>query len=118
MEIIELEKPKGVIVQFGGQTPLKLARALEAAGAPIIGTTPDAIDLADDRERFQKLVDKLGLLQPPDGVAPSENPALHVAAKVGYTLVGRPTSVLGGRAMEIGTGYEDPTPPRRPAPTV
>src|SRR3546814_847625 len=82
MEIIELEKPKGVIVQFGGQTPLKLARALEAAGAPIIGTTPDAIDLAEDRERFQKLVDKLGLLQPPNGVATSEKQALNVAAKV------------------------------------
>src|SRR3546814_11217125 len=84
MEIIELEKPKGVIVQFGGQTPLKLARALEAAGAPIIGTTPDAIDLAEDRERFQKLVDQLGLLQPPNGVANSEKQALNVPAKVGY----------------------------------
>ncbi|HEY9546769.1 MAG TPA: carbamoyl-phosphate synthase large subunit, partial [Solimonas sp.] len=101
MEIIELEKPKGVIVQFGGQTPLKLARALEAAGAPIIGTTPDAIDLAEDRERFQKLVDKLGLLQPPNGVATSEKQALNVAAKVGYPLVVRPSYVLGGRAMEI-----------------
>ncbi|HET8881908.1 MAG TPA: carbamoyl-phosphate synthase large subunit [Solimonas sp.] len=101
MEIIELEKPKGVIVQFGGQTPLKLARQLEAAGAPIIGTTPDAIDLAEDRERFQKLVDKLGLLQPPNGVATSERQALNVAAKVGYPLVVRPSYVLGGRAMEI-----------------
>src|SRR3546814_3855661 len=86
---------------FGGQTPLKLARALEAAGAPIIGTTPDAIDLAEDRERFQKLVDKLGLLQPPNGVATSEKQALNVAAKVGYPLVVRPSYVLVGRAMEI-----------------
>ncbi|NGY06135.1 carbamoyl-phosphate synthase large subunit [Solimonas terrae] len=101
MEIIDLEKPRGVIVQFGGQTPLKLARALEAAGAPIIGTTPDAIDLAEDRERFQKLVEKLGLLQPPNGVATSEKQALNVAAKVGYPLVVRPSYVLGGRAMEI-----------------
>ncbi|NKF22631.1 carbamoyl-phosphate synthase large subunit [Solimonas marina] len=101
MEIIDLEKPKGVIVQFGGQTPLKLARQLEAAGAPIIGTSPDAIDLAEDRERFQKLVDKLGLLQPPNGVATSEKQALSVAGKVGYPLVVRPSYVLGGRAMEI-----------------
>ncbi|HSW13170.1 MAG TPA: carbamoyl-phosphate synthase large subunit [Solimonas sp.] len=101
MEIIDLEKPKGVIVQFGGQTPLKLARALEAAGAPIIGTTPDAIDLAEDRERFQKLVEKLKLLQPPNGVATSEKQALAVAHKVGYPLVVRPSYVLGGRAMEI-----------------
>ncbi|AXQ29194.1 carbamoyl-phosphate synthase large subunit [Solimonas sp. K1W22B-7] len=101
MEIIDLEKPKGVIVQFGGQTPLKLARQLEAAGAPIIGTTPDAIDLAEDRERFQKLVEKLKLLQPPNGVATSEKQALAVAHKVGYPLVVRPSYVLGGRAMEI-----------------
>ncbi|TJY62166.1 carbamoyl-phosphate synthase large subunit [Sinimarinibacterium sp. CAU 1509] len=101
MEIIELEKPKGVIVQFGGQTPLKLARQLEKAGAPIIGTTPDAIDLAEDRERFQKLVDKLQLLQPPNGTATSEKQALAVARKVGYPLVVRPSYVLGGRAMEI-----------------
>jgi carbamoyl-phosphate synthase large subunit len=101
MAIIDLEKPKGVIVQFGGQTPLKLARRLEAAGAPIIGTTPDAIDLAEDRERFQKLVDKLGLLQPPNGTATSEKQALAVAKKVGYPLVVRPSYVLGGRAMEI-----------------
>jgi carbamoyl-phosphate synthase large subunit len=101
MAIIDLEKPKGVIVQFGGQTPLKLARRLEAAGAPIIGTTPDAIDLAEDRERFQKLVDQLGLLQPPNGTATSEKQALAVARKVGYPLVVRPSYVLGGRAMEI-----------------
>ena len=101
MEIIELEKPKGVIVQFGGQTPLKLARALEAAGAPIIGTTPDSIDLAEDRERFQKLVDQLGLLQPPNGTATSLETALAAAKKVGYPSVVRPSYVLGGRAMEI-----------------
>jgi carbamoyl-phosphate synthase large subunit len=101
MEIIDLEKPKGVIVQFGGQTPLKLARALEAAGAPIIGTTPDSIDLAEDRERFQKLVDELGLLQPPNGVATSLETALAAAKKVGYPSVVRPSYVLGGRAMEI-----------------
>jgi len=101
MEIIELEKPKGVIVQFGGQTPLKLARQLEAAGAPIIGTSPDSIDLAEDRERFQKLVDRLALLQPPNATATSEAQALQLAAKVGYPLVVRPSYVLGGRAMEI-----------------
>ena len=107
MEIIELEKPKGVIVQFGGQTPLKLARALEAAGAPIIGTSPDSIDLAEDRERFQKLVDQLKLLQPPNGVATSLKAALNVAQKVGYPLVVRPSYVLGGRAMEIVHDDED-----------
>ena len=101
MEIIDLEKPKGVIVQFGGQTPLKLSRQLEAAGAPIIGTSPDSIDLAEDRERFQKLVEKLKLLQPPNGTATSEAQALAVANKVGYPLVVRPSYVLGGRAMEI-----------------
>jgi carbamoyl-phosphate synthase large subunit len=101
MEIIELEKPVGVIVQFGGQTPLKLARALEAAGAPIIGTSPDSIDLAEDRERFQKLVDELKLRQPPNGVATSLAEGLAVAKRVGYPLVVRPSYVLGGRAMEI-----------------
>ena len=101
LEIIDLEKPKGVIVQFGGQTPLKLARELEAAGAPIIGTSPDSIDLAEDRERFQKLVEKLGLLQPPNGIASSEQQALVTAKKVGYPLVVRPSYVLGGRGMEI-----------------
>ena len=109
MEIIDLEKPRGVIVQFGGQTPLKLARQLEAAGAPIIGTSPDAIDLAEDRERFQKLVDKLKLLQPPNGVAKSEKQALAVANKVGYPLVVRPSYVLGGRAMEIVHDDDDLT---------
>jgi len=101
MEIIDLEQPKGVIVQFGGQTPLKLARQLEAAGAPIIGTSPDSIDLAEDRERFQKLVVELELLQPPNGTATSLEQALAVAAQVGYPLVVRPSYVLGGRAMEI-----------------
>ncbi len=101
IEIIELEKPKGVIVQFGGQTPLKLARDLEAAGAPIIGTSPDSIDLAEDRDRFQKLVEQLKLLQPPNGTATSEKQALSIAKRVGYPLVVRPSYVLGGRAMEI-----------------
>ena len=101
MEIVELEQPKGVIVQFGGQTPLKLARALEAAGAPIIGTTPDSIDLAEDRDRFQKLVSKLGLKQPPNATATSEAQALKLAKQVGYPLVVRPSYVLGGRAMKI-----------------
>lgn len=101
LEIIELEGPDGVIVQFGGQTPLKLARELEAAGAPIIGTSPDSIDLAEDRERFQKLVDRLGLLQPPNATATSEEQARAAAKKVGYPLVVRPSYVLGGRAMEV-----------------
>ena len=101
MAIIDVEKPKGVIVQFGGQTPLKLARQLEAAGAPIIGTSPDAIDLAEDRDRFQKLVKQLNLLQPPNGTATSLEQALSIAAEVGYPLVVRPSYVLGGRAMEI-----------------
>ncbi|MDF1817420.1 MAG: carbamoyl-phosphate synthase large subunit [Immundisolibacteraceae bacterium] len=101
LEIVRVEKPVGVIVQFGGQTPLKLARQLEAAGAPIIGTPPDAIDRAEDRERFQKLADKLGLLQPPNATASSIDEALLGAADVGYPLVVRPSYVLGGRAMEI-----------------
>ncbi len=101
LEIVRVEKPVGVIVQFGGQTPLKLARQLEAAGAPIIGTPPDAIDRAEDRERFQQLADKLGLLQPPNATASSIDEALLGAADVGYPLVVRPSYVLGGRAMEI-----------------
>jgi carbamoyl-phosphate synthase large subunit len=101
LEIIELEKPKGVIVQYGGQTPLKLARALEAAGAPIIGTSPDSIDLAEDRERFQKLLDRLGLKQPPNATARSVEQAINAAKELGYPLVVRPSYVLGGRAMEI-----------------
>ncbi len=101
LEIIELEKPKGVIVQYGGQTPLKLARALEAAGAPIIGTSPDSIDLAEDRERFQKLLERLNLLQPPNATARSVEQAVNSAKELGYPLVVRPSYVLGGRAMEI-----------------
>ncbi|WP_372764982.1 carbamoyl-phosphate synthase large subunit, partial [Litorivivens sp.] len=101
LEIVDKEKPKGVIVQFGGQTPLKLARALEAAGVPIIGTTPDAIDRAEDRERFQQMINKLGLLQPPNAIVRSSAEAMKVAEKIGYPLVVRPSYVLGGRAMEI-----------------
>ncbi len=107
MEIIDKEKPKGVIVQYGGQTPLKLARALEAAGAPIIGTSPDSIDLAEDRERFQHLVEKLGLKQPPNRTASSKEAALRLGSEVGYPLVVRPSYVLGGRAMEIVHNDED-----------
>jgi carbamoyl-phosphate synthase large subunit len=101
LEIVHKEKPKGVIVQYGGQTPLKLAKALEAAGVPIIGTSPDSIDLAEDRERFQKLVNDLGLRQPPNCTAKNEDQAIAMAKEVGYPLVVRPSYVLGGRAMEI-----------------
>ncbi|MDA8788937.1 carbamoyl-phosphate synthase large subunit, partial [Porticoccaceae bacterium] len=101
LEIVRLEKPMGVIVQFGGQTPLKLARALEAEGVPIVGTTPDAIDRAEDRERFQQMIDKLGLLQPSNATARSSEEAVELAKKIGYPLVVRPSYVLGGRAMEI-----------------
>jgi len=101
LEIARLEKPKGVIVQYGGQTPLKLARALEAAGVPIIGTSPDAIDRAEDRERFQQMVERLSLLQPPNRLARSTEEGLRLASEVGYPLVVRPSYVLGGRAMEI-----------------
>ena len=107
MELIELEKPKGVIVQYGGQTPLKLARALEAAGAPIIGTSPDSIDLAEDRERFQKLIEELGLKQPPNATARNEDEAVRLAEAIGYPLVVRPSYVLGGRAMEIVYNKEE-----------
>ncbi len=101
LEIVHLEKPKGVIVQYGGQTPLKLARALEAAGVPIIGTSPDSIDLAEDRERFQKLLERLDLKQPPNATARSTEQAINAAKELGYPLVVRPSYVLGGRAMEI-----------------
>ncbi|MCK5334606.1 MAG: carbamoyl-phosphate synthase large subunit, partial [Gammaproteobacteria bacterium] len=107
LEVLLLEKPKGVIVQYGGQTPLKLARALEAAGVPIIGTSPDAIDLAEDRERFQQLVNSLGLKQPPNRLASSEGEAVKNAAEIGYPLVVRPSYVLGGRAMEIVYSEKD-----------
>ena len=101
LEIVDKEKPLGVIVQYGGQTPLKLARALEANGVPIIGTSPDAIDRAEDRERFQQLIRQLGLMQPPNATARSEQEAVAKAAGIGYPLVVRPSYVLGGRAMEI-----------------
>lgn len=101
LEIVDLEKPMGVIVQYGGQTPLKLARDLEAAGVPIVGTTPDAIDMAEDRERFQQMLHELGLKQPPNRTARNEADALRLAEEIGYPLVVRPSYVLGGRAMEI-----------------
>jgi carbamoyl-phosphate synthase large subunit len=101
LEIVHVEKPVGVIVQFGGQTPLKRARDLEANGVPIIGTTPDMIDAAEDRERFQKLLQDLGLKQPPNRTARTEADAIRLAAEIGYPLVVRPSYVLGGRAMEI-----------------
>jgi carbamoyl-phosphate synthase large subunit len=107
MAIIDVEKPKGVIVQYGGQTPLNLARALEHAGAPIIGTTPDSIDLAEDRERFQQLLQRLNLKQPPNCIARTEDEAVVMGAEVGFPLVVRPSYVLGGRAMEIVHNEDD-----------
>ena len=107
MEIIDLEQPQGVIVQYGGQTPLKLARALEASGAPIIGTSPDSIDLAEDRERFQKLIEDLYLMQPPNRTATDKEIAVEMGAEVGFPLVVRPSYVLGGRAMEIVHNEKD-----------
>ncbi len=101
LEIIHLEKPKGVIVQYGGQTPLKLARGLEEAGVPIIGTSPDAIDRAEDRERFQKMLQRLNILQPPNATVRSLEEGIVAAKELGYPLVVRPSYVLGGRAMEI-----------------
>ncbi|MBA4002342.1 MAG: carbamoyl phosphate synthase large subunit, partial [Delftia sp.] len=101
LEVVAVEKPVGVIVQYGGQTPLKLALGLEKEGVPIIGTTPDMIDAAEDRERFQKLLHELGLRQPPNATARTEPEALEKAAGLGYPLVVRPSYVLGGRAMEI-----------------
>jgi len=107
LEILAVEKPEGVIVQFGGQTPLKLSRALEAAGAPIIGTSPDSIDIAEDRERFQALVKKLGLKQPANATARTEEQAVVLGREVGFPLVVRPSYVLGGRAMEVVFNEED-----------
>lgn len=101
LEIVRVEKPIGVIVQYGGQTPLKICRALEEAGVPIIGTSPDAIDRAEDRERFQQMVQRLGLLQPQNATARSEEEAIAASKEIGYPLVVRPSYVLGGRAMEI-----------------
>ena len=107
LEIVHKENPKGIIVQYGGQTPLKLAEDLEAAGAPIIGTSPDSIDLAEDRERFQQLIQREGLMQPPNRTATEAEQAVLLAAEIGYPLVVRPSYVLGGRAMEIVHDEED-----------
>ena len=107
LEIVEKEKPVGVIVQYGGQTPLKLALDLEANGVPIIGTSPDSIEMAEDRERFQKLLHTLGLRQPPNRIARTEESAIALAHEIGYPLVVRPSWVLGGRAMEIVHGDKD-----------
>ena len=107
LEIVDKERPLGVIVQFGGQTPLKLALELERAGVPIVGTSPDSIDVAEDRERFQALLRRLGLRQPPNRTARTEEQALQLAQEIGYPLVVRPSYVLGGRAMEIVHGDKD-----------
>ncbi|MBY5921862.1 carbamoyl-phosphate synthase large subunit [Ferrimonas balearica] len=107
LEIVRVEQPKGVIVQYGGQTPLKLARALEAAGVPIIGTSPDAIDRAEDRERFQQAVERLGLKQPENSTVTALEQAVRDAERIGYPLVVRPSYVLGGRAMEIVYDEQD-----------
>jgi carbamoyl-phosphate synthase large subunit len=101
LEIVRLEQPMGVVVQLGGQTPLKLAKGLEAAGVPILGTSPEAIDLAEDRRRFDKLTRELGVAQPPNGTAVTVEEAVQVAAEVGYPILVRPSYVLGGRAMEV-----------------
>jgi carbamoyl-phosphate synthase large subunit len=107
LEIVRKEQPQGVIVQYGGQTPLKLARPLEANGVRIIGTSPDAIDQAEDRERFQQMIHRLGLLQPPNRTAREPEEAVRLAREIGYPLVVRPSYVLGGRAMEIVHHEED-----------
>jgi carbamoyl-phosphate synthase large subunit len=107
LEIVAVEKPAGVIVQFGGQTPLNLATRLEQAGVPVIGTSPDAIDLAEDRERFQKLIQKLNLRQPPNCIVRSVEQCISEAEKISYPLVVRPSYVLGGRAMEIVYNEEE-----------
>jgi carbamoyl-phosphate synthase large subunit len=107
LEIVDKEKPTGVIVQYGGQTPLKLARALEAAGVPIIGTSSDSIDLAEDRERFKQMIERLGLKQPPNRIAHTAEEAMVLARELGYPLIVRPSYVLGGRAMEVVHADED-----------
>ena len=109
LEIIAVERPHGVIVQYGGQTPLKLAFALEAEGAPVIGTSPDSIDMAEDRERFQALIEQLGLRQPNNRIARNVEEATAMADEIGYPLVVRPSYVLGGRAMEVVQQKEDLT---------
>jgi len=107
LEIVHCEQPDGVIVQYGGQTPLNLARKLEAAGVPIIGTSPDSIDLAEDRERFQQLLQRLQLRQPPNRTATDVEQAVELAAEIGYPLVVRPSYVLGGRAMDVVHGEDE-----------
>jgi carbamoyl-phosphate synthase large subunit len=107
LEIVRLERPRGVVVQLGGQTPLKLAKALEAEEVPILGTSPDAIDIAEDRRRFEEIVRRLGVTQPPNGTARSVDEAVAVARKIGYPVLVRPSYVLGGRAMEIV--YDEPS---------
>ncbi|MGL4553570.1 MAG: carbamoyl-phosphate synthase large subunit, partial [Gemmataceae bacterium] len=107
LNVCDVMKPSGLIVQFGGQTPLNLARALEAAGAPIIGTSVDSIDVAENRERFSRMLDGLGLKQPPSGTAMDQQQAVHVARRLGYPVLVRPSYVLGGRAMEIV--YDEPS---------
>ena len=107
LEICRIEKPFGVIVQYGGQTPINLCRKLEKEGVPILGTTPDSIDIAEDRGRFQKLASDLGILQPPNRAARSEEDAIVMADEIGYPLVVRPSYVLGGRAMDIVHSRKD-----------
>src|SRR5690606_29438655 len=107
LNIVDRVRPTGVIVQFGGQTPLNLAKALEAAGVPIIGTSPDRIDEAEDRDRFRAVIEALGLRQPPNDTATSAEQARRIAARIGYPVVVRPSFVLGGRAMEIV--YDEPS---------
>ena len=101
LEIVAIEQPKGVIVQYGGQTPLKLARELAKAGVPIIGTSPDAIDCAEDRERFQQLINELGLAQPRNGTVRSRDEGVRLAKVFAYPMIVRPSYVLGGRAMRV-----------------